>query len=347
MKTPHYPNRFYSLDIMRGIAIVLMIEAHIRISTSFLDLQMYSRILAAPFFLIAAGIGYQLFLRSRIRRCFRKKNILIEALWRATILALVTTILFLIGSIIFPSTFEYKGLLKWNVFQVIAVGYIFGFFISNSISKKIISILIIFTLSFLINHYQIESVYFLTKGVFPLLPWLSYFIFGQIMYEVYKKKNLTLNRNLDLLIFSSIFFIFNLLILVFTYEFTSANRVYFQEYLMISSIFLLCTVIIIRLVDLKNKFKKIVSPFESIGKIAFTAYYLQMVLIIFSFYNVLKMPPTLSNFIMLIISIIILALFERMWKKYDYIFGLEWLLRKGTTTMINFTAHLINFRFNK
>ena len=35
----NYTNRFSSLDIMRGIAIILMIEAHIRIYSDFFGLK--------------------------------------------------------------------------------------------------------------------------------------------------------------------------------------------------------------------------------------------------------------------------------------------------------------------
>lgn len=331
-------NRFSSLDIMRGIAVVFMIEAHIRILPMFLDLRVYSDILAAPFFLIAAGTGYQLFLHSRMKKGLKNKSIFLEAFWRAIILFLVTTGLFIIGTKLFPLAVADIGILKWNVFQVIAVGYIFGFLIYDSINRKIVAIIALFCSSFLISNYQLIQFYFLSKGFLPLIPWLSYFIFGQLVYEIYKKRNLSLKINQNIVGYSSLFLFLNLLIMyIFPYEFISAGRANFPEFLMISSIFLFISVLILRWVDLKTMFKRIFIPFESIGRIAFTAYYLQMLFLVVLSYNAFfqKIPSGSANLLILIAMITALTLFEKVWRKYGYILGLEWILRKGTFLMMN------------
>ena len=107
--------------------------------------------------------------------------------------------IFVIGSIFFPIFNQPYGIFKWSVFQVIGLGYIFGFFVRNSIVKKLISIIGIFILSIFISNFQIEALYFLIKGFLPLIPYLSYFILGQLLYEIYKNHNLSLKRNRKLI----------------------------------------------------------------------------------------------------------------------------------------------------
>lgn len=332
MNLSKHHTRFSSLDIMRGLAVVLMIEAHIKILPAFLSLKLFSSILAAPFFLIAAGTGFQLFLRSRREKGHENRFIFLETFFRATILFLVTTSLFIIGIKIFPSSFVDNGIIKWNVFQVIAVGYIFGFFIRKSILNKIIAIISIFVISVLINYFSVNSLYFLIKGIFPVIPWVSYFIFGQIVYEVYDKNNFTIKNNLRMIGYSSFFLIFNILIIyLFPYEFVSSGRSCFPEFLLISSIFLFLIVIMIRWVDLKKPLRKICLPFASIGKIAFTAYYLQTLLVVLSYDFIFNsVPQGIANIIILLLVIMSFTIFEKLWRPYNYVFGLEWILRRGT-----------------
>lgn len=344
MEKIEHSQRFSSLDIMRGVAIVLMIEAHIRISSNLIGsnligsnsfgLKFFCAVLAAPFFLIIAGVGYNLFLESRIKRYKKISFVFLETFWRAFILVLISTGIYLICSILF-SSFEYYGIIVWNVFQVIGAGYILGFLIRNSFWKKIISVISLFALSVLINTYHIAILYPLSKGLFPLIPYLAYFILGQLLCEFYKQENISLEKNRNLISISLIFLMINLLVYyIFPYK-PISHHVYFKEFLMIASIYMLINLIIIRFVDIKNQFRKIFIPFENIGKISFTAYYLQWVVVFFPYYYIFKSLPTIGNLIILIISVMVLATFERIWRKYDYIFGLEWILRKVTAVIMN------------
>ena len=329
---------------MRGLAIVLMTEAHIGISLNFLNLQAYSNILAAPFFIITAGIGFQLFIQSRLKKNLENNTIFLETLWRSIILFLLSTGLFIIGIKLFPLSFQDQGILKWNVFQVISVGYVIGYFIKDSINKKILTILSLFIISLLISVFQVNALHILSKGLFPLIPWLSYFILGQLIYEIYEKKNLSLTKNKKIIGFSTIFLILNIAIMYINpYNFTYVNRDIFTEFLMISSIFILITVILIRIVDIKQKLKMMLSPIENIGKIAFTAYYIQMVFIfvVLSKNNIFKtLPSTISNISILTLTIIVLVLLERIWRNNNYKLGVEWLLRSGTHFFVKLTLKI-------
>jgi hypothetical protein len=329
---------------MRGLAIVLMTEAHIGISLNFLNLQLYSNILAAPFFIITAGIGFQLFIQSRLRKKLENNIIFLETLWRSIILFILSTGLFIIGIRLFPSSFQDQGILKWNVFQVISVGYLIGYFIRDSINKKILIILSLFIISSLISVFQVNTLYALSKGLFPLIPWLSYFILGQLIYEMYEKKNLSLTKNKKIIGFSTIFLILNIVIMYITpYNFTYANRDAFPEFLMISSIFILVIIVLIRIVDIKQKLKMVLSPIENIGKIAFTAYYIQMIIIfvVLSKNNIFNiLPSTISNVSILALTIVILVLLERIWRNKNYKLGVEWILRAGTNFFVKLTLKI-------
>lgn len=99
-------------------------------------------------------------------------------------------------------------------------------------------------------------------------------------------------------------------------------------------VFLLCVIIL--LVD-RRKMPLLAKPFENIGRIAFSAYYIHFAVIIaisaiLSRYNIVV--PMLLNPILLVALIIFIATLEVKWRKYNYILGVEWLFRSISKWLI-------------
>lgn len=339
--------RVSSLDVSRGLSIVLMIEAHILIFVPYLT--KYSAFFAAPLFLVIAGVSYQLFLQSRIKKGVNLRIIYMETFWRSITLFLVTFSVTIIGILFVPWYYQSIGNgwvnlfnIPWTVFEAISIGYLLGLIIYKNKKLKVIAIFAIFTLSYLISTFHIDSLYSLITPSSFSMNMISFFIFGQLIFEIYNKENISLKNNSKLLIYAISFIAISFAIqYIFPYNFDYENRTKFTVFLMSSSIMLFVMLILIRFIDIKKYLRKICVPFENIGRIAFTAYYLHL-LIIFLLKKLIMGHFLLyaDNLIILILTVMILAVFEKIWRKYNYVFGLEWTLRKVANIMTMFSENL-------
>jgi len=339
--------RVSSLDVSRGLSIVLMIEAHILISIPFLT--KYSAFFAAPLFLVIAGVSYQLFLKSRIKNGLNPRIIYMETFWRSITLFLVTFSVTIIGLLFVPWYYQSIGNgwvnvfnIPWTVFEAISIGYLLGLVIYKNKKLKLIAIAAIFTLSYLIGSFHIDSLYFLITPSSFSMNMICFFIFGQLIFEIYNRENLSLNTNSKLLICGILFVSISLLLqYIFPHNFNYQNRTSFTVFLMSSSIMLMGLLFLIRYIDIKKYLRKICVPFENIGRIAFTAYYLHL-LIIFLLKKLIlgHFMPYVNNLIILIATVMILALFEKIWRRYNYAFGLEWTLRKVANIMTMYSENI-------
>lgn len=338
--------RIASLDISRGLAIVFMIEAHILIFIPYL--QDYCGTLAAPFFFIIAGASYQLFLKSRIKKGLSKTAIYLETFWRALLLFLVTISISIGGMVLFAWYYSSIGVtsLPWTVFEIIAIGYVLGLLIYRNFKLQMLAIFLIFSLSYVIAQFHVSSLYFLVNQ-YPLdlsMNMICYFIFGQMVWNIYDGRNISSSYNNRWLGLSGLLIVGSLGILqIFPVEFTSVERATFQLFLLISGVLLLLMLVLIRVVDIQDRFKKVLSPIEGIGRIAFSAFYLN-VAVIFVLKKIVvvgPVPPLAANLIILVLTVIILAVIERIWKRFNYFLSLEWLLRQGANIMTKHSKNLL------
>jgi uncharacterized membrane protein len=157
--------RLHSVDICRGLALLLMIEAHIPQSMGLVT--KWSGVLAAPFFLIISGLSYDLFLSSR-NKIGVKEYIFLESVFRGLLIYILPLIPYLIVGIFFMSNYslvlghKYEiNIVYWGTFQIIGVGYIFGLLIPNNLKSKILSLVSAFIITFLISNPSQETLYFL------------------------------------------------------------------------------------------------------------------------------------------------------------------------------------------
>jgi uncharacterized membrane protein YeiB len=94
---------------------------------------------------------------------------------------------------------------------------------------------------------------------------------------------------------------------------------------------------------------RILAPVERTGRIAFTAYYLNAV-VIFGIAEIistilpsarLPIEQQLLQFAVLAAFVWALSVIERRWAVHDYIMGPEWLLRKGAMAMTKVTERCL------
>jgi uncharacterized membrane protein len=327
-------NRVPSVDIGRGLAILCMISAHF--SVSFWLINNYGNILAAPFFLFVSGISYEFFIHSRMKRNLSQRQIFSESFSRSVFIYTLPLIPYILIWLVDPVKYSFY-LIHWGVFQVIAIGYLVGFFTHGNSRAKILSIGSIFIITFVCQTYLSGIFGFLLSDIFPVLPWLAYFVMGQLLYEGYKFQSVASEKWLATV---SIILIFCLMVFVLAnLPFNSKFRSNFAFFLLLSSIFLVIQTILMIVVDRMHRCQRLLNPIERIGKIAFTSYYLQYPLIFIGAFAMAKLylsPPFVIPVILVIIGI--LAVIERYWEKYNFKFGFEWAIRKGSGLMYRITS---------
>ena len=334
-------SRLHAVDICRGLALLFMIEAHISQPLGWIS--NWSFILAGPFFLIISGFSYDLFFSSRLKN-LSKKYIFPESFFRGFLIYIIPLIPYIIVGLFFSSLFSsvtghtYKiDLFHWGIFQVIGAGYILGLLVPNNFKSKILATISAFIITYIISNYFHESLNFLITGIFPLFPWIGYFLYGRIAYELHQNKKLKNDK--ALLVFSAIFLIASSLIYVtFNTDLPSAARGQFPVFLFLCSLHYFIFSVLVIYIDHKKLHFNFLDKLENIGKICFTAYYIHFLSLFFiqkpvsMFLN--NVPPAISNIIILSIITVILIQTEKIWKNYDYKFGFEWLLRKGTEGLL-------------
>jgi Heparan-alpha-glucosaminide N-acetyltransferase, catalytic len=336
-KSPRSP-RISSLDIARGIAVLFMLQAHINIIVPFLS--DYARIFATPTFLFVAGVGLQLLFRSRHVRQIKTTSIFLEVFWRAVTLLIITSLITWTANLFLP----YNMSIFTNIFVIMFTGFLVGFLVHKSLTHKILAIIIIFAATLLIHYYHLTIFSFLTGNLnedviyVTVLPFVCYFIFGQIAFDAYKKDKFNLKNNYTLLKIAALYLAINLAIwLIFPYNFSIQGRDYFPEFLMITSLLTLIIILLVRTVDLKGNLHRLLRPIENIGHISFTGYYISYTsFVIFGAYNFYQnpIPVNLTIFTLTTIGLVIL---EKIWRPYNYAYGFEWWYRKISTTTLQYT----------
>jgi fucose 4-O-acetylase-like acetyltransferase len=109
---------------------------------------------------------------------------------------------------------------------------------------------------------------------------------------------------------------------------------------------------LIRLVDIPGKSPIVLKPLERIGRLAFTIFYLHIV-VIFLMLKALSMllsnsalpiNSLLLNVLMIILFVLALAELERRWSKYGYKFSVEWIFRDGARLLVAATRRIVKPR---
>ena len=179
----HTPKRYKSLDIIRGCAILSMIQTHLSLLSNTIGPMNDLATLLMPrfFFVMVAGTSFDLFVSSRKRNMVSSFDIRLEIFLRGGVLLSVDLLMLFIGSIVWPSLYSFS--LYWGVFEAIAVGYLLGMVLPRSLLSKMWSIVFLLTGIFLLNTSSSSAL--LADSLKNLLPMLLFFQLGRVMYDLY------------------------------------------------------------------------------------------------------------------------------------------------------------------
>ena len=332
--------RLKSVDIFKGIAIILMIQVHLykfwtkRNYGLIGDVFLYLGDFAGPLFLIASGIGFYILLNNKIEKNITSIKIFKEVLIRAIILFSITILALIVFGNLLGIIFS--TIIYWSVFQVIAFSMILFFtipFLKRNVRFTLYfcSMFTIFLLFFIIPTYEIEFLYILTnRGIFDFIPYANFFVFGMLVSDLLKNADSDEEPKI-LLVFSILGIICLSLWIFWLYSITIF---YISLFVSIYGFFFITFSLLFYYSDMK-KFKILLQDTLSHwGKFSFSIYYIHYVILGIALY---VFPLIFADFnsigllfyqyiIFFVLTFVSIDIFLRIWKKFDYIFGVEWFI---------------------
>ncbi|MFX1256313.1 MAG: heparan-alpha-glucosaminide N-acetyltransferase domain-containing protein [Promethearchaeota archaeon] len=338
-KTDILNKRIESIDFLRGLTIIFMIMYHIKIfwferaSGFFIEFIMVLGLIAAPFFLIISGIGFNLYISNSIKKDLSKIQIYIEIIKRAIIIFFISTLLNFLFGIFFISKFLF---LYWSVFQLIAISMLLSGIIILNRKWKLLFVILLIIILFALNQniLLLNSKLFdiLFEGSFPFFPWVYCFLLGILIGISIEKLN---KDNFKIIAICYLILSINALLLWYLWF-----RIYFAESLELNlflcsvGTFLILFLFFYLILDFKEINFRVNKVIEKWGKLSFSIYYIHFiiiygVLILFTLYFYEDFQLTFGYYYYLIICLIFLMTIESfllLWKKINYKYGAEWIL---------------------
>ncbi|MHA1694559.1 MAG: heparan-alpha-glucosaminide N-acetyltransferase domain-containing protein [Candidatus Helarchaeota archaeon] len=341
-------NRYPYLDYVRGFFIILMIFYHFSFYYYNTTHGIIEFLLAnlggiiAPNFLLISGYSFVYFLKKR--ESYNKVFVAKETILKAFLIFGFATLL----SILFAG---YVGLTTsfqtWNIFKIIGLGMIIIYLLDQFKYSNII------ILSFTILSFFIGYIYYLTQtpilwflcytsvfGGFAFFPWVFYycmgFLLGRLLIKVDKNGiNVSFLKKIQtpaLILFISGATYFHFFSHPDYFSHFGSN---IMENIGLYLIFLL--IAFYRNFKLKNKIldfsKNLVVEY---GNVSFSVYYIHFGLIFLtplfdSFFLNGFFLTNMNLYLYLTLSFsvfILISIWLIIWKKLNYMLGLEWIINK-------------------
>ena len=333
--------RYRSLDVLRGCAIISMIQAHVFLLSTTSGLMDILSTLLMPsfFFVMVAGTSFDLLMASRKRRMASAFDIRLEVLLRGGVLLSVDLIMLLFGSIVWPSQYSFG--LYWGVFEVIAVGYLLGLILPRSLLSKILSITFLLATILLIETISLNTP--LMDSLKDLLPMLLFFQLGRVMHDLYynnEDRTFSMLRRGGLIV-PLVFFFLGYLIAYWcnpdrsNLEWIIESNGLHSIAVIFGNILLLYHIFAV-IVDRHGIRARTLHIVERIGRISFSIFFLHIAVIYLvrlllealGLDEILPFTSPLWNIVTLISLVLAFYFLERWWALRQYRYGFEWVLRR-------------------
>ena len=296
--------------------------------------------LAAPFFLIVSGISYHLFIKKRIDEELSRSKIFFEVLKRAIFIFVVSTSFQIFFGFILGMKIE--SFIYWSVFQVISFSMVLFYliqFCKQSLRIVLHFILIIFLIlfEFIIKSYNLTFLFILVEGTFEFVPWASFYLFGLLFGELYLSfsNEMLYKKLISLIIIGICSFIF-IVIWMSYFKFYYYIPYFFPNFIIMIGIFCFLSSIFYYVLDVRKLNFYLQESLIRWGKLAFSIYYIHLgiisagIILFPVFINEIYTNGFLPYHFILILIIFFVALiiFTKIWQKYNYILGIEWIMTK-------------------
>lgn len=334
--------RIESLDFIRGLAILVMGQYHfmrIFINEDSLNEFLFILIkipgrLAAPCFLLVSGIGAVMFYYTSLKKGQNQKEIRDKTIKRGTFLIIISTIL----NVFSYYSFNIGGIWEWNVFQLIGFALI--------ITTLLVKLRVIGTIFFIIlwqllyvvvKTLRFEPLSILSSGIFPVLPWLNYFLLGMfvgylIQFNLNHSVDNRIRTSLRIILFGTTIFLWSKFY-SYPHILDSGQRSSFMSMLLI---FTLISSLLVVFDFLLKYLRPIFIYCIKLGRVALSTYYFHMIYIYMvvvscSFFNIEpKLNWGLVEWILLntFFWIPLFCFIRLFWENKNYLYSMEWFMNK-------------------
>lgn len=193
-------------------------------------------------------------------------------------------------------------------------------------------------LNFVISVYKIEILYILTEGTFGFVPWATYFLFGLLLgdFLINSSQNRFIKYTCIILPIGTIFLIIGIINILISGVIDNKK---IEFYIASLGAFVIIFLTYHYYMDIKKVDSSITRVIIRWGKLAFSIYYIQYGILAI---GILMFPLFINELyssgfliyqyaLLLIMVLVAIELFLRLWKNFDYIFGLEWFMNKIST----------------
>ena len=324
---PRVGSRDLALDVMRGLAIVLMVAIHGRIHFPPLSTAFYNAVgsfgtLAAPFFLICAGMGVG-YLQGRYEEA---RADLRRVLWRRGLFLMV------FATIVGLLHLDFSRILDWDVFTLIGAMYVLVA-ASGGLGwrRTLVSIGVVMVANLLL---PMQEPGVLRGGSFPIIPFAAYFMIGLVFATL---RGLLQRPRLSYLTMGLAGAVVAAAAVVRPDHLLHVTR--FDVWatpgiLVISAIFLAFWVLAGIMQARVPGFSRCVMPLVRLGRISFSLYYVQYFFLFLVPQGVglllhRSMTLSLPNLVWvaaLILFLGFLHLIVVIWARFDFKLSLEWFM---------------------
>jgi len=337
------PSRMETVDVVRGIAILMMVYTHFFwyiVTPGYIqnDLIYKTSKIASfycvPLFYFIVGYTLVISLNSKLRRGYTHKELYKYVLIRAFLI-------YIFGLILNLYRWGVEGFWNWGTLEMIAFGYVICYVLLNRpIREKLILIGFILALSFMLEPYYWTYNYTgswdlngfflgaLFSGENPVIPWLTFFVIGTILAKVKITKKFTL------VIFPTLSIVCLISLWIRSYIPLTKWPATLTYNLLFLSACVLLFIMLFWIIENKKWQSKIFYPFRLFGMYPLTLFMAHVIIgresltLLRNNLGIQTWNVVMFEFILIfIITFIIITIIGHLWKKYNFKYGLEWLIR--------------------
>ena len=340
------PSRLESVDILRGLAIAMMVFTHFfnytinshLISSKLIfatnDLASY---LCVPLFYFIVGYTLVISLNEKRRKGHSEKELTKYILVRSSLL-------YVFGFILNIYSVGFDHVWQWETLQMIAIGYLVTYYLLKRpktfrMGLIVVILMIAFMLAPFYDTYRYLGTWnitgfflgFIFSGEYPFLPWIAYFLLGSIFAEEKDTMKIHIMTFIPLIFFS--------LFPIFVSGYIPIDK--YPASLTYSVIFISVTLItyfgVFWIYEIKKLGKIIFYPLRIFGMYSLTIFVFHYILLM-ELIKLLPISYSLDFVEFLGLFAIVFIIFTSLgifWDKWKFKYSLDWFLKSATHEMLN------------